>query len=113
MVIAFPANFVIVDYFNTTVSLGTTALNNLPRIIISVVPHILILAAFGGFVLWNNGVVLGKCLHRERYMPMKTKFHLQDIKNSILRVFISPRCSTSGLISCSFRGPFSPSPLQI
>jgi len=66
MVIAFSANFVIVDYFKTTVSLSTTALNNLPRVLVSVVPHMLILAAFGAFVLWNNGVVLGKFLQRGR-----------------------------------------------
>lgn len=64
MVIAFSANFVTVDYFKTTVSLATTSLNNLPRVLVSVVPHILILAAFGGFILWNNGVVLGKSLQR-------------------------------------------------
>lgn len=64
MVMEFSANFVNVDYFKTSVSLATTALNNLPRILVSVVPHILILAAFGGFILWNNGVVLGKSLQR-------------------------------------------------
>jgi alpha-1,2-glucosyltransferase len=29
-------------------------------VILSVLPYLVILAAFGGFVLWNNGVVLGK-----------------------------------------------------
>lgn len=58
---AFP-DFDNLDYFKTAVSLATTALSNLPRVFVSVTPHVLILAAFGGFVLWNNGVVLGKFL---------------------------------------------------
>lgn len=50
----------LIDYFKTAVSLATTGLRNITPVIISVVPHITILAVFGGFVLWNNGVVLGK-----------------------------------------------------
>lgn len=64
MVMAFSADFVNVDYFKASVSLATTALNNFPRVLVSIVPHILILVAFGGFILWNNGVVLGKSLQR-------------------------------------------------
>lgn len=49
-----------IDYFKTAVSLFTTGLRNISPVLASVIPHITILAAFGGFVLWNNGVVLGK-----------------------------------------------------
>lgn len=49
-----------IDYFKTAVSLATTGLRNITSVAISVIPHITILAVFGGFVLWNNGVVLGK-----------------------------------------------------
>ncbi|OGM43164.1 hypothetical protein ABOM_008844 [Aspergillus bombycis] len=50
------------DYFKTAVSLCTAALGNLGQVVISSIPYVVILAAFGGFVLWNNGVVLG---HKE------------------------------------------------
>ena len=48
------------DYFKTSLSLFTTGLKNFFPILVSVIPHLIILAAFGGFVLWNGGVVLGK-----------------------------------------------------
>lgn len=50
----------IIDYFKTCVSLVITGLSNLPRLIVSLIPYFIILTAFGGFVLWNGGVVLGK-----------------------------------------------------
>ncbi|KOC18167.1 putative glucosyltransferase (Die2) [Aspergillus flavus AF70] len=50
------------DYFKTAISLGAAALGNLGQVVISSIPYVAILAAFGGFVLWNNGVVLG---HKE------------------------------------------------
>ncbi|KAL4917278.1 phospholipase D/nuclease [Aspergillus aurantiobrunneus] len=50
------------DYFKTAISLCTVALNNLGSVVTSLVPYLLILAAFGGFVLWNGSVVLG---HKE------------------------------------------------
>lgn len=37
-------------------------MNNVSSVVISLVPYLLILAAFGGFVLWNGSVVLG---HKE------------------------------------------------
>ncbi|KAJ9367550.1 CAZyme family GT59 [Paecilomyces variotii] len=52
----------IVDFFKTTVSLVITVLTNLPRVLPSVIPHLIILAAFGVFVWWNGSVVLG---HKE------------------------------------------------
>lgn len=51
-----------IDYFKTGLSLGCAALSQLPLVIASIFPHLLILAAFGGFVLWNGSVVLG---HKE------------------------------------------------
>lgn len=50
------------DYFKTALSLCSAALGNLGQVIVSSVPYVTILAAFGAFVLWNNGVVLG---HKE------------------------------------------------
>lgn len=50
----------IIDYFKTAISFAATSLKNLFPVIGSILPHILILGAFGAFVLWNNGVVLGK-----------------------------------------------------
>lgn len=48
------------DYFKTALSLCSAVLGNLGQVAISSIPYVVILAAFGGFVLWNNGVVLGK-----------------------------------------------------
>ncbi|KAJ5176003.1 Dol-P-Glc:Glc(2)Man(9)GlcNAc(2)-PP-Dol alpha-1-2-glucosyltransferase [Penicillium canariense] len=50
------------DYVKTGVSLAIASLKNPFLIVTSVIPHIVILGAFGAFVLWNNGVVLG---HKE------------------------------------------------
>ncbi|KAL4880432.1 tyrosyl-DNA phosphodiesterase-domain-containing protein [Aspergillus karnatakaensis] len=50
------------DYFKTAISLCSVTLNNLESVITSLIPYLLILAAFGGFVLWNGSVVLG---HKE------------------------------------------------
>ncbi|KAL4931307.1 dolichyl-P-Glc:Glc(2)Man(9)GlcNAc(2)-PP-dolichol alpha-1,2- glucosyltransferase [Aspergillus undulatus] len=50
------------DYFKTAISLCSVALNNLGSVVTSLIPYLLILAAFGGFVLWNGSVVLG---HKE------------------------------------------------
>ncbi|KAJ5154731.1 CAZyme family GT59 [Penicillium coprophilum] len=50
------------DYFKTAISLATVALKQPFSLLVSVIPHLIILAAFGAFVLWNNGVVLG---HKE------------------------------------------------
>ncbi|RDW90791.1 dolichyl-P-Glc:Glc(2)Man(9)GlcNAc(2)-PP-dolichol alpha-1,2- glucosyltransferase [Aspergillus mulundensis] len=50
------------DYFKTAVSLCSVALNNLGAVFYALMPYLLILAAFGGFVLWNGSVVLG---HKE------------------------------------------------
>ncbi|KAL5336233.1 Dol-P-Glc:Glc(2)Man(9)GlcNAc(2)-PP-Dol alpha-1,2-glucosyltransferase [Aspergillus crustosus] len=50
------------DYFKTAISLCSVALNNLGSVVTSLIPYLLILAAFGGFVLWNGSIVLG---HKE------------------------------------------------
>ncbi|CAG7968117.1 unnamed protein product [Penicillium olsonii] len=50
------------DYVKTAVSLATVALRRPFALLASVVPHLVVLGAFGAFVLWNNGVVLG---HKE------------------------------------------------
>lgn len=48
------------DYFKAAVSFATASLMNPFSIVASIIPHLLILGAFGGFVYWNDGVVLGK-----------------------------------------------------
>ncbi|CAI7676889.1 unnamed protein product, partial [Penicillium pancosmium] len=50
------------DYFKTALSLAAASLRNPFSIVASIIPHIIIMGAFGGFVLWNEGVVLG---HKE------------------------------------------------
>lgn len=48
------------DYMKTIVSIVIVAVGNLSKPIRPLVPCIFLLAAFGGFVFWNGGVVLGK-----------------------------------------------------
>jgi alpha-1,2-glucosyltransferase len=50
----------VLDYFKTAVSLAAVGLRKPVAIIVSLIPHIIVLGAFGAFVFWNNGVVLGK-----------------------------------------------------
>ncbi|KAJ5465444.1 CAZyme family GT59 [Penicillium desertorum] len=50
------------DYLKTAISLATVGLKQSFSLLVSLIPHIIVLAAFGAFVLWNNGVVLG---HKE------------------------------------------------
>ncbi|PYH83405.1 alpha-1,2 glucosyltransferase alg10 [Aspergillus uvarum CBS 121591] len=50
------------DYFKTSISLVTIAVGNLGTVISTSIPYLLILAGFGAFVFWNDGVVLG---HKE------------------------------------------------
>ncbi|KAJ5112528.1 Dol-P-Glc:Glc(2)Man(9)GlcNAc(2)-PP-Dol alpha-1-2-glucosyltransferase [Penicillium argentinense] len=50
------------DYFKTAISFACASLRSPFSIVASIIPHIFILGAFGGFVMWNEGVVLG---HKE------------------------------------------------
>lgn len=52
----------VTDYFLTALSLVIVSLRNPIRTIQALLPHLFILAAFGAFVWWNGGVVLGKYL---------------------------------------------------
>ncbi|KAI4231896.1 MAG: hypothetical protein LQ352_008379 [Teloschistes flavicans] len=48
------------DYVKTALSLVTATLAQLPQLFRFLKPYLIILGAFGWFVLWNEGVVLGK-----------------------------------------------------
>lgn len=48
------------DYAKAALSFAAASLRNPFSVVGSIIPHIIILGAFGTFVLWNNGVVLGK-----------------------------------------------------
>lgn len=48
------------DYPKTAISLATVGLRQPFSLLVSLIPHLIVLAAFGAFVIWNNGVVLGK-----------------------------------------------------
>ncbi|KAI5302799.1 glucosyltransferase [Ascosphaera pollenicola] len=50
------------DYLKSTVSIGLNGLLSIPSIIKAVIPHLIVLIAFGAFVLWNGSIVLG---HKE------------------------------------------------
>ncbi|MCJ1404774.1 glucosyltransferase [Xylographa trunciseda] len=47
------------DYFKTGVSLIVASLANMQRLALPLAPYLSLLGGFGGFVLWNGGVVLG------------------------------------------------------
>ncbi|KAH8691341.1 putative glucosyltransferase [Talaromyces proteolyticus] len=51
-----------IDYLKTGISLACATVSQLPLILASITSHLLVLAAFGGFILWNGSVVLG---HKE------------------------------------------------
>ncbi len=48
------------DYFKTTLSLIIGTVTNLKAVSHAIIPYLSFVTAFGGFVLWNGGVVLGK-----------------------------------------------------
>lgn len=48
------------DYLKTAISLAIGTAANLNAVLASLIPYVFFLTAFGGFVLWNGGVVLGK-----------------------------------------------------
>ncbi|EPS28133.1 putative Dol-P-Glc: Glc2Man9GlcNAc2-PP-Dol alpha-1,2-glucosyltransferase [Penicillium oxalicum 114-2] len=50
------------DYFKTGISFVAVATKTPISTVASIFPHLVILAAFGAFVVWNDGVVLG---HKE------------------------------------------------
>ncbi|KAJ5666854.1 Dol-P-Glc:Glc(2)Man(9)GlcNAc(2)-PP-Dol alpha-1-2-glucosyltransferase [Penicillium macrosclerotiorum] len=50
------------DYVKTGISFAAASLKNPFLVIGSIIPHLIILGAFGAFVIWNDGVVLG---HKE------------------------------------------------
>ncbi|MCJ1380173.1 glucosyltransferase [Xylographa soralifera] len=47
------------DYIKTGVSLIVASLANMQRLALPLIPYLSLLVGFGGFVLWNGGVVLG------------------------------------------------------
>ncbi|KAL4943320.1 hypothetical protein BDV06DRAFT_211172 [Aspergillus oleicola] len=97
------------DYFKTAISLCSVALNNLGTIITSLVPYLLVLAAFGAFVLWNGSVVLGHkefhtaSLHLAQMLYIWPYFVffswpllLAPIANIVLPKFMLPKFLTQG-----------------
>ncbi len=57
------------DYLKTAISLTVGTAANLNVVLAFLIPYIFLLTAFGGFVLWNGGVVLGK---RMNALPSQT-----------------------------------------
>lgn len=47
------------DFATTIISLATSALSFIPQLLLDLWPHLGLLAAFGAFIVWNGGVVLG------------------------------------------------------
>lgn len=54
-----PADGISLDYLKSALSIIIASLFLLQTVISSLIPQLIFLSAFGGFVLWNRGVVLG------------------------------------------------------
>ncbi|KAL8634849.1 MAG: hypothetical protein Q9228_007596, partial [Teloschistes exilis] len=50
---------IFIDYVNTALSLVIVTLAQLPQLFRFLKPYLIVLSAFGWFVLWNEGVVMG------------------------------------------------------
>ena len=48
-----------IDVFFFVISVGIATIRDIPRVLTRLAPYIFLLVAFGIFVLWNGGVVLG------------------------------------------------------
>lgn len=48
------------DYLRVPLSLGLAAMRSWKLVLFAVTPYVLLVVTFGGFVVWNGGVVLGK-----------------------------------------------------
>jgi len=48
-----------VDYPLTAMSIAIASLSRFSRVVTRLLPYVIMLAAFGGFIVWNGGVVLG------------------------------------------------------
>lgn len=98
------ANPIVTDYVKTAISFASVALRNPFSVVASIFPHIMILAAFSAFVLWNNGVVLGKTCGQRLTTRHQLTFLKQGTRSFTLLESIWLRCSTSGHILYSSPG---------
>lgn len=86
------------DYMKTIVSIVFVAVGNLSKLVRPLVPCIFLLGAFGGFVFWNGGVVLGK----STLYDSKAILTIVQVTNRIMLLpYICHRCSTFGHTLCS------------
>lgn len=93
-----PADGIFLDYLKSALSIVIASLSLLQTIISSLIPQLILLGAFGGFILWNGGVVLGIC----PLLTMKwSGSRFQAIRRTTSLRFISRRCFISGHILCS------------
>lgn len=53
------ADGIFLDYLKSALSIVIASLSLLQTVISSLIPQLILLSAFGAFVLWNRGVVLG------------------------------------------------------
>ncbi|KAL5047256.1 hypothetical protein BDW71DRAFT_196994 [Aspergillus fruticulosus] len=114
------------DYLKTAVSLCSVALNNIGSVITSLVPYLLILATFGGFVLWNGSVVLGHkefhtaSLHLPQMLYIWPYFLffswpllLAPMANIILPKFMLPKFLNQGFLASRRKLPSLPTMLIV
>ena len=58
----------LLDYLKTMISLAVSVLSQLTTVLLPLLLHILVLAAFGTFVLMNGGVVLGRWIVTAKFV---------------------------------------------
>jgi alpha-1,2-glucosyltransferase len=92
-----------IDMLYVAVSLCVAATCNLPRVLRQVWPHITVLVAFAGFVVWNGGVVLGRFTFPQVSPVDVADLSVQATNPTTLRQSTSLRCSTYGPSFPSFR----------
>lgn len=86
------------DYLKSGLSIAIAASSSLGTVLGFLVPHLFLLGAFGAFVIWNQGVVLGIPSVPE---SCNSADFLKAIRKTMLLRFTFRKCSTSGRISHS------------
>lgn len=86
------------DYPKSGLSIAIAGFSSLGTVLGSLVPHLFLLGAFGAFVIWNQGVVLGISPVSD---ASKSTYCFKAIRRTILLRSTFRKCSMSGRTLCS------------
>jgi hypothetical protein len=87
------------DYAKAVLSIGVLTLLNLKKVLPALTPFIILLGCFAAFVVWNGGVVLGKC---HCFLFLLYSNLDKGTNQTMWRHYISLKCSIYGHICSSF-----------